>query len=279
MAIRFAGPGGKYEGLVRSTDSGPRWTGVVRLVESQLDKPVHWQRPRNIFVCSMSDLFHEDVTREMAATVFDTIGRCERHTFQILTKRPERMAEFMDWWLLDVGRERPLPNVWLGTSIEDQETAARRIPALLHAQARVRFLSVEPLLGSVALGMKARSGEGEVVGGSLDGLRYSHETVYDPDAIGWVIAGGESGPGARPTHPDWIRGVREQCRVAGVPFFFKQWGEFAPREAIDGGEPGDQIGARAVLLHGTTMYRVGKGSAGRVLDGRTYDEMPATAQR
>lgn len=182
----------------------------------RLDAPLSWKRPRRIFVNSMSDLFHEDVPDRFIYAVFDTMRRAQWHQFQVLTKRPQRaaqMASRLPW----------PPNVWLGTSIELQRWAWRA-DAIRQVPAAVRFLSCEPLLGPLDL--------------NLSGIH-------------WVIVGGESGPKARPMHPDWARGIRDQCLRVGVAFFFKQWG-----------------------AHDADGRRVGKWQAGRLLDGRTWDEMP-----
>lgn len=243
----------------------------LQLRPDKLDQPLRWRRPRRIFVNSMSDLFHKDIPEAHIARVFAVMAATPRHTFQILTKRHARMAsllssaDFRDavaMALFDVPRPRPnaftwpLPNVWLGVSVEDQKWADIRIPALQETPAAVRMLSCEPLLGP------------------LDSL--------DLDGIGWVIVGGESGHGARPMEPRWARGIRDACIAASVPFFFKQWGNWAPngwrgigmsrgsmgRERLVGPEM-DDMGHREVI------ERLGKKKAGRELDGRTWDEYPA----
>ena len=222
MAARFSDPGQWGHGLARrvtlpdgTTDH--RWTGKMVLHDHRLDQPLRWKKPRRIFVNSTSDLFHENVPDEWIDRVFAVMALAPQHTFQVLTKRPARARDYM----LAVGRCRswlyesppvaanpsvrwrmPLPNVWLGTSVEDQATADARIPHLLATPAAVRFLSCEPLLGPV---------------------------TPDLTRIHWVIVGGESGPGARPMHPDWARGLRDQCEVAGVAFFMKQMS--GPRKA------------------------------------------------
>jgi protein gp37 len=183
----------------------------LRLVPSFLELPLRWRTPRRIFVNSMSDLFHEDVPYDFIARVFDVIRRTPRHQFQILTKRAERMAALTSTLQVPT-------NTWLGVSVESAEYTSR-IDALRSTDATIRFLSVEPLLGPIP-----------------------HLPL---DGIHWVIAGGESGPHARPMEPDWVRSIRDQCVGAGVPFFFKQWG-----------------GTRKRLT-------------GRTLDGRTWDELPA----
>lgn len=178
-----------------------------------VELPKKWRSPRVIFVNSMSDLFHEGVPLEFIQAVFKTMRECPQHTFQVLTKRSDRLAMIADQL------EWP-NNVWMGVSVED-ERVIDRIPDLQSVSAAVRFLSLEPLIGS------------------LDKLPLK--------GIGWVIVGGESGPGARPMKPEWVQSIRKQCFDAGVPFFFKQWG--------------------GVRKHKT----------GRELNGRTYDEMPALA--
>ncbi len=176
-----------------------------------LSHPLKWKKPQVIFVNSMSDLFHEDIPLEFIRDVFDVMGRASWHTFQILTKRAERLAELaplLNW----------PENVWMGVTVENAD-CAYRIDHLRDVSAAVRFLSMEPLLSPVE-------------GMNLDG-------------IDWVIVGGESGPGSRPIEKDWVHGIRKQCREAKVLFFFKQWG-------------------------GTN-----KKKTGRLLDGKTYDEMPS----
>lgn len=208
---------------------GDRKFTDVQVHPDRLDQPLKWRKPRRIFVSSMSDLFHEDVPTSFIGDVVDVMGSCPQHTFMILTKRPQRMA---DLWRINSAPggvlSGGLSNAWLGVSAEDQKTADERIPYLLQTPAAVRFLSCEPLLGPIDLGFPFVSDNPLMVQRHVD----------------WVIAGGEGGPGARPMHPDWARGLRDQCVSAGVPFFFKQWG-----------------GVR-------------KKAAGRMLDGRTYDEFP-----
>jgi protein gp37 len=217
----------------------------VRLVPDMLDAPLRWKRPRMIFVNSMSDLFHSQVPAEYIAAVFGVMAAAPRHTFQLLTKRADRMRAWFEWaqdfgalrsdtlsrnryhaerhvdadlpWVHENGQDWPLINVWLGVSVENDDYG-HRIEDLQATPATVRFLSLEPLLGPLP--------------------------DLDLDGIHWVIVGGESGPGARPMAPDWVRDIREQCRRAQVPFFFKQWG-------------------------GALKKR-----SGRELDGRTWDEFP-----
>lgn len=191
MAARLDAMGTeKYQGLTRKSGERYVWTGKVTLDKSALDIPLNWKRPRKIFVNSMSDLFHEAVPAEFVRQVWSVMERTPHHTYQILTKRPERMAEL----LADIPA---LPNVWLGTSVEHNETAGR-LDDLRKVDAVVRFVSFEPLIGSVS---KA-----------------------DLTDIHWAIVGGESGPRSRPMAEEWVDEVRLRCAAAGTAFFFKQWG-------------------------------------------------------
>ena len=224
MAARFSGPGQPYEGLARMTPSGARWTGEVRLVEEHLADPLRWKRARRVFVNSMSDLFHEKLAFEDVSAVFRTCMFAEHHTFQILTKRPGRMLEYVEHVTRRkpahgpadgdriLGQRWPLPNVWLGVSVEDQKTADERIPILLQCPAAVRFVSYEPALGVIDfrpwLGQIGELGAWTGFGQRLD----------------WVIVGGESGPHARPFDLAWARSIVEQCAAAGVACFVKQMG-------------------------------------------------------
>lgn len=309
--------------------SQPFSAGVVTHADT-LTIPLKWKKPRTVFVNSMSDLFHADVPFDFIDQVFAVMALTPQHTYQILTKRPERMAEYLNWrnpTLAYADTDRvdriakaaglkygqgptiflPLPNVWLGTSVENQAAADERIPHLLRCPAAVRFLSCEPLLGGVDLKNIAGGGGSRyqvlepIVGG----------TDADRPAIDWVITGGESGNGARPMHPDWVRGLCDQCKAAGVPFFFKQWGEWHTKyfltttgEAVfhqfrtfgqwvdkastwvQGGICLDKHGKQ--LKNGkdfmeardndafpvTIMHKVGKHNSGNVLDGVVHQEWP-----
>jgi protein gp37 len=191
MAARLAAMGSeKYRGLTRKSGRRYVWTGTIRCDEKALNAPRMWHKPRRIFVNSMSDLFHESVPVPFIQKVWHVMQETPRHTYQILTKRPVRM--------LEVSRDLPLlPNVWLGTSVED-DRVLHRIDALRQVAAAIRFISFEPLIGSVA-------------GANLSGIH-------------WVIVGGESGPRARPMSPEWVNEIEAMCRNAGIAFFFKQWG-------------------------------------------------------
>jgi len=213
-----------------------RWRGVpghhfeagfdVTLRPERLDQPIRWKRPRRIFVNSMSDLFHESVPDEYIVAVFGTMARAPQHTFQVLTKRHGRMRSLLN---SDAFQHRfcfrwPLPNVHLGVSVEDQKWADIRIPALLGTPAAMRFISAEPLLGPVSLWHLI-----DPKGGGVE----------DPQELDWVIAGGESGPGARPCDLNWLRGLRDQCEWSGSAFFLKQLGSVLGRELGAGPKGGD----------------------------------------
>lgn len=241
--------------FARILDSGPRWTGVVELIEHILLQPLKWKKPQRVFVNSMSDVFHESLADEQIDRIFAIMALCPHITFQVLTKRPERMLEYFETpdrsrWIthkvLDTVRDPadplhwkqgmpkeckvslPLPNVWLGVSTENQETAEARIPFLLRTPAAIRFISYEPAIGSLDLSAWV-------------------------SRLDWVIAGGESGPGSRPADADWFRSLRDQCLCARVPFFFKQWGEW---------------------LNGV---KVGKKKSGAALDGFEHKTFPQVA--
>lgn len=275
---------------VRITPAGPRWTGTVELIPSRLEIPLRWRRPRWIFVDSMSDLFHEALPDEALAQVFAVMARAPWHRFQVLTKRAARLRA----WTATAGA--PLEQVWLGVSVEDQAAADARVPDLLGARAAHRFLSCEPLLGPLDihpwLARVARDVDFLEVSAS-DGSIDSCVRVHLAPRVDWVIAGGESGPEARPCHPDWVRSLRDQCAAAGVPFFFKQWGEWQPVRPLYGGDESldDGRGELSALEPGGCLYsprgpalqpapgswlmeRVGKRAAGAELDGRSHREMP-----
>lgn len=292
-----------YEGL---TDRDGRWTGRVNLFPGQMAQALRWRHPRRIFLGSMTDLFHENVPDEFLDQIFACVALAPRHKFLVLTKRPERMRRYFTRFsrrhhtqvleraamgmfgedaanaagnaldgVLAEGHNVgwPMQNLWLGVTAEDQQRADARIPILLDTPAAKRFVSVEPMLGPVDLWpmLIPHMNHGE-----------------DRDALSWVIVGGESGPHARPMHPAWVRSLRDQCQAAGVPFFFKQWGEWAPtREApYDKAEPHriGEHGRDTTNLDNCTpdmgnevyVYRIGKRRAGRVIDGRTHDEFPET---
>jgi protein gp37 len=204
----------KYAGTTRISGGRPKWTGKLKLDHSSLKLPTRWNRGRLIFVNSMSDLFHDDVPLEFIQQVFEVMARTPQHTYQVLTKRAERLSKLgskLDW----------APNVWMGVSVES-EAYWWRVDHLRRVGARVRFVSLEPLLGPLS--------------------------TLDFTGIHWAIAGGESGPHARPVEGGWVRDIRDACIEQRVAFHFKQWG-------------------------GSNKKR-----SGRILDNRTWDDLPALAQ-
>lgn len=306
----------------------------VTLRSDRLEQPLRWKRPRRVFVNSMSDLFHDAVPDIYLEQVFDVMERARQHTFQLLTKRHARMRSFVNARearkreyaakfddcpteamrnspAAKAARERaanPPPNIWLGVSTESQPWADIRIPALLDTPAAVRFISAEPLLGPIDLTRitPARVGGPLRTNALAPSLDRDTSSVLVP-GLDWVIVGGESGPGARPMHPEWVYRLQEQCVQSNVAFLFKQWGEWSPLAPLDdqgrfdfrGGHvlandgtlyaPGDlawpdgpRRGEALRADHGrarlTSVYRVGKKAAGRDLDGRTWDEYPGEAR-
>jgi protein gp37 len=212
----------------------------LQLFHDRLELPLHWREPRRIFVNSMSDLFHQDVPAWFIDEVFNTMWHAHWHIFQVLTKRPERMRDYMkDRWFL--ANQTP-DNVWLGTSTENQHFLEERVPILLDTPAAVRFLSVEPLLGEIDLASVLRCGEcrghggASVVEADEFGARKMRWQVcavcggsgYRSGLLHWVIVGGESGPGYRPMKADWARRLRDDCLWLGIPFFYKQGSGIRP---------------------------------------------------
>jgi len=370
----------------------------VTLQPDRLGEPQGWRKHRTIFVCSMADLFHRDVPDDFIAQVFQVMADCPQHTFQLLTKRPERMAQWfhrwwkpekthtfcrhgkphkapnlflrqqacsecrsfflgclrgrnewkdepvtpnfratgkVDWWhrpdhvcdgfrwnprgdqhgvaveltggyisvrqdALSGAFPAPLSNVWLGVTVEDA-SCLWRIDKLMECAAAVRFVSCEPLLGSVDLSLPTRTFERS--DGTLGCAHCCNKDRCDDAShllrsecpycrgtgkariLDWIICGGETGPGARPMHPDWARALRDQCQAAVVPYFFKGWGQWFPDEQFEAERqqrpdsvmlPWD-VPDSAIKTIGVadTYYRVGKKKAGRLLDGREWNEMPA----
>lgn len=297
-----------------ATNGQGRFTGRVATLLDRLSEPLCWRKPRRVFVNSMSDLFHKDVPFEFIAKVFGVMSLAPQHTFQILTKRSERMLEWFKWiktqWEqlgveyedgsrdanivlqfladADIGQSVsweyfpqpwPLPNVWLGVSTEDQERADERIPNLLRCKAAVRFLSCEPLLGP--LDLRRYLHHAPCPEHPSEGTKAaSFGCMGCSDRLQWVIAGGESGPNARPMHPDWIKSIRDQCVAARVPFFFKQWGNHFPADqrSYANASASEAINklAPAFGCREPSHYPIGKKLAGRLLDGREWNEFPQT---
>lgn len=258
--------------------------GDVSFHEDDLGIPLKRKKPTIYFVNSMSDLWHPYVLFEWIESIFFVMAESQQHTFQILTKRPEIAIDFYqwlkkrnrEWW---DARPWPLPNVWIGTSVEDQKTADERIPHLIKIPAAVRFLSCEPLLGEIVLSWNQNGFKVDEKGANLH----------------WCIVGGESGHKARPMHPDWVRSLRDQCKAAGIPFFFKQWGQWGPYEkarALITPEQSLGVFKSIHVYHNGKveenplytdvdselcewMFKLGKHAAGNVLDGKTHLNYPA----
>jgi protein gp37 len=293
VAARFCGPGQPYDGLARRVGGEARWTGRVSLVERALRQPLRWRRPRKIFVNSTSDLFHESVPDEWIDRIFAVMALCPQHTFQVLTKRGERMRAYiakrsLDWQAVlananppgtlqvtknDIYRTLglaakfphdppttawPLSNVWLGVSVEDQAAADERRGPLsaIAAQGWLTWVSYEPALGPV--------------------------DWADWEFIKWLVSGGESGQNSRPSHPAWHRAARDFCAAYGIAYLFKQWGEWAPGEGWYEDHPVSLPlrmlgpGGWTDNLPGDDEYvvRIGKRGAGRLLDGVLHDAYP-----
>lgn len=284
----------------------PKTASTVTLFPERLEQPLHWRKPRLVFLPSMGDLFHEDVPDEFIDHVWATMLLSPRHTFQVLTKRPERMQQYLTRrtdptfsntttcytsvlraadhirskqpGLMNIGISDPVcfpaRHVWLGVSVEDQAAADERVPILLDTPAAVRFVSCEPLLGPVMFRRPDFSDCGHGAGWLEAG------NAAGGPSIDWVIVGGESGPGARPMNPNWARGIRDQYQVAGTPYFFKQWGAYAPwgigscnyMRSFNCDEMHHKH--KNVVRQPYVMFRVGKHRAGRLLDGREWNEIP-----
>lgn len=307
-ATRLSGPGQPYDGLAKMKNGKAVWTGKVQLVEDLVLQPLRWKRPRKIFVNAMSDLFHDGLSRDQIDQVIAVMALAHWHTFQVLTKRPERMAEHFSegdardnlaGWidmtleqckeagLVNVHHRRtddliatapdvqepfgwPLPNVWWGVSMGHQKAVDEFMPHVLECRphAAVLWISAEPLIERI-----------QFPPGSLR-------------LIDWIVAGGESTKNARPMHPAWPKAVQREAELAGVPFHFKQWGEWLPVTYL---EPNRQMpmlniscGTKGkkerIVSSGANdhkddinMVRVGKKAAGRLLDGRAWDQWPIKA--
>lgn len=298
----------------------------IFLDEKTLAQPLRWRQPRTIFVCSMTDLFGAFVPDAMIDRVFAVAALCPQHTFIVLTKRSARMRAYLsaarahpvalaalEQTLIEHLRNAsshvgqgcivkgdiahlavwPLPNVWLGVSAERQQEADERIPDLLATLAAIRFASLEPLLGPIMLHNLDGPG-GTVLDGLTGKVLDEGGLVTRLHGLNWVIVGGESGPDARPMHPDWARALRDQCYAANVPFFFKQWGEWAPGECADFAPTqtertasffagrwsfGSLTPKASEEMHrydAPDLYRIGKQRAGRTLDGVEHNAWPSS---
>ena len=250
---------------------------VVRAHSTTFNSPKTWARPERIFVCSLSDFFHPDILRADRHAAIHVMRDAPQHTYMLLTKRPENIKPM----LLGTAWGDKLPdNVWVGVTAENQEQADKRIPVLLQVPARVRFVSCEPLLGPVDLSKYLVPRGTSLIANMI----HPEKSIFIP-ALNWVIAGGESGAKARPSHPEWFRKLRDDCVAKSVAFMFKQWGEWSALEMpwaqeeisplrkgqqwlnIDGGQG----------FHGAGVYRMdrtGKAVSGRYLDGREHNGMP-----
>lgn len=305
MAARFCDEGQPYYQLAKRTKSGPRWTGKIKFINEHLADPLRWTKPRRIFVNSMSDLFFEDLTNEEIAAIFGVMAACPQHIFQVLTKRSKRLREWFEWraaWQPDELAEYldetacnalagyydcchlgltapgvfqwPLPNVWIGVSVEDQAAADKRIPDLLAVPAAVRFLSCEPLIGQVNLAEWLFDTTGNF---RTHGGRRQYEMVPKANhGLHWVIGGCESGPGARPADHRWFRLLRDQCAATGVKYFLKQ-----ARAAQEGGHAlyPSKHAARSEVVDVVKLGNGSKMKAGGVielpyLDGVQHKEFP-----
>ena len=236
----------------------------VVLHSDRLVRPYQWRKPRTVFVCSMGDLFHDSVPFDFVEQVFSVMTVCNDHKYVVLTKRPQRMQAFCDQHTRsDTFKHWPFDNVIIGTSIEDQATADERIPWLLKTPAACRMVSYEPALGAVDLTTISKPGQGSVQANVLDEHGYCC-------GLKWVVCGGEAGHGARPMNPEWARAMRDQCAEAGVPFFFKQWGEWLKSPIPD---PYTQS-SRVVDTGSGRYIRVGKRAAGHMLDGKLHNALP-----
>lgn len=305
QAFRIAHMGNEgYKKVTNFPDKG--WNGETEIVADSFYKPLQWKRPRVIFVCSMGDLFfskHEELEIDK---VFAIAALCPQHIFIILTKRPKQMAayfnigneELIGKWeegSYEIGiadknddidapavfiynrthRQWPLKNIWLGVSAENQKQADIRIKFLLETPAVVHGVSIEPMLGSLNL---------------IPHINLEKENSPHPGGdvrsteggLDWVICGGESGHKARPTHPDWVRSIRDQCKAANTPFFFKQWGELIPScQARHLKLPLSEFAHKNVQFQSphnpdktNTYFKIGKHKTGNLLDGQKHEQYP-----
>lgn len=293
QANRFKGTE-KYHGLVEHGN----WTGQVNWWPDDLEKLVNWKKPRMVFINSMGDLFHPSVKDEWIDAVFrimtHPMSGANHHIYLLLTKRPERILSG------HINRFRNWPNVWLGVTAENQKRADERIPILLQIPAAVRWVSFEPMLSYINIEPFLK----DIVNGcTINCNQTKHicrlhagdcgKAYRSSNGIDWVVCGGESGPGARPMHPDWTRSLRDQCVAADVPFFFKSWGDWEPSEIkpeIDTCYHKISDGSIAAYTSTTKHHWwggswgdgkplsvwVGKKKSGREIDGRTWDQYPVT---
>ena len=308
-----------YVGTTKKVNGNSVWTGKLALApESTLLEPLRRKKPTMYFVNSMGDLFHEKVIWEWMIKVWAAMYLADQHIFQVLTKRADNMQRIVSGENFErevkaaarvnahhhgktyTARPWPLSNIWLGVSTEDQKRADERIPLLLQTPAAVRFISAEPLLGPIDLDRIKREPDAEdrAMPGFADIASFHVSAVYgsrwiemkpgnmwsreagEVPSLDWVIVGGESGAGARPMHPQWARDLEAECRAAGVAYFFKQWGEWAPQFDECGGQH-PAVKTSTEVHHfmrtehfGTSVVRIGKANAGRLLDGKEHNAFP-----
>lgn len=260
---------------------GRDFSKITRTSNKTFNSPLTWKDPKKVFVCSWSDFFHKDVPRDWREEAMAIMEKCDHHTFLLLTKRPENIVPFTKH------RWRDWPaNVWIGTTVENQEMADKRIPELLRVVgAEVRFVSMEPLCDAVDLeNVAVPVEEDQLRRGCFDGSKFNALNKYDedhfhnpPSSLNWVIVGGESGPYARPLHPQWVRILRDQCACHSIPFLFKQWGEYIAHPVSDATWPNGQL--VKPFLDPVKFERVGRKNAGCELDGKTHKESPDGKER
>lgn len=259
------------EGWAKRAGTPELWAGERRrTIESNWKQPHKWnrnhddffskdERRQRVFCASLADIFDNQVPQEWRNDFWQLVRDTPNLDWLLLTKRPQNIAAMLpkDWGC-------GYPNVWLGATMENQKMAEKRSKELLAVPAIVHFVSSEPLLGDINFDFTVQFEHPDNEGYGVEAIK----------GLDWIITGGESGSNARPTHPDWFRSIRDQCQVAGVAFHFKQWGEWAPIHELRCNEPGIKGKQWFNFDPDTSVCRIGKGKAGRVLDGRTWDEFP-----
>jgi protein gp37 len=286
----------RHQGLTtRTADGRPVFNGTVHVLEDQFAVPLATKRPTVWFVCSEADLFAAEVCDDVIDRVLGVEALAPQHLYLHLTKRAGRMRDYfadeLRWALIEGEAQaeyhsrtaedpslwlavHDLPRSWFGVSIENQAAADERVPALLATPAVKRFLSCEPLLGPVDITWALSRNPLDIAAGFLRRGSFS-PGLESLRRLDWVVAGGESGPGSRPCHPDWALSLRDQAEAAGVPFFWKQWGEWAPAGLVQELDGRRYREMEEYVEPENGMYRVGKKAAGRQLDGREHLEVPA----
>jgi protein gp37 len=255
----------------RNVYAGTADYGFLLGSTEDLEAPLRVKKPSVIGVQFMGDLFHEDLPFAWVDEVFGVMDRAKQHTFVVLTKRSGRMRQYFS-----EGEPGcfPLSNVIGMVTVENQVRADERISDILACPLALRGVSVEPMLGPMQIWKYLTLAHAD----DIDGLDYGE---YGPwrDGINWVVCGGETGPGARPMHPEWVRSLRDQCQAVGTKFFFKQWGEFINKAHVDIWTPPKQKSKAVLMGHSTVVWRVGSKAAGRLLDSQIWDQMPEIVHR